>query len=74
MIYREHLSYPGYGYIEPIMDQDDPLIDEYVAAGIIEYHLKAQRAFDALRDSIGEADFQKFLRENPDYANWFDEK
>jgi hypothetical protein len=26
----ESTSYPGFGYIEPYMDEDDPLIEKYV--------------------------------------------
>lgn len=35
MKYHPHISHPGYGWIEPIMSQDDPLIADYVAKAII---------------------------------------
>lgn len=37
MIYRENPTFPGFGYIEPIMDGDDPLIARDVAERIIAY-------------------------------------
>jgi hypothetical protein len=38
MTYHPHTSYPGFGWIEPMMTMDDPLIAEAVAAAIIAYH------------------------------------
>ena len=38
MTYHPHASYPGFGWIEPMMTMDDPLIAEAVAAAIIAYH------------------------------------
>jgi len=33
--YHDHLSHPGYGWIEPIMDADCPLIDAQTAREIV---------------------------------------
>ena len=37
MEYIEHVSYPGFGWIDPIQDQDCPLVAEETAAAFIEY-------------------------------------
>ena len=37
MEYREHVSYPGFGWIDPIQDQDCPLVAEETAIAFIEY-------------------------------------
>lgn len=49
MEYKEHTSHPGFGWIEPIMDQDDPLISRDIAERIIE-------TFDAMRNGLLAAD------------------
>ena len=38
MTYHSHPSHPGFGWIEPVMTMDDPLIAEAVAEAIIAYH------------------------------------
>ena len=38
MTYHPHTSYPGFGWIEPVMTMDDPLIAREVAEAIITYH------------------------------------
>lgn len=37
MEYREHVSYPGFGWIDPIQDQDCPLVAEETAIAFIEH-------------------------------------
>ena len=74
MIYRENISYPGYGYIEPIMDQDDPLRDRDVAEKIIEYHMNTQAVLNALRDAMHEECFLRFLIDNPGMGEFFGEE
>jgi hypothetical protein len=72
MIYRENPTYPGYGYIEPIMDQDDPLIAKDIAYRIIEYHMNTQAVLNALLDAMREEDFQRFLIENPNVIDFIE--
>jgi hypothetical protein len=72
MIYRENLIYPGFGYIEPIMDQDSSLIAKEVAEMIIEHHMNRQAVLNALCDSMRETDLQRFLIDNPDMGKLLD--
>ena len=38
MTYRPHPSHHGFGWIEPVMSMDDPLIAREVAEAIVTYH------------------------------------
>lgn len=37
MKYHPHLSHPGYGWLDPISGPDDPLIEDWIAEGIVQY-------------------------------------
>lgn len=66
MKYHEHTSHPGFGWIEPLMDQDDALIFSDVAKRIIE-------AFEDMRDGYRETDWYHACNENPKLIKLFDD-
>ena len=71
MKYIEHVSYPGYGYIEPVMDMDDPLIEKHVAERLIAHYMDAFDCIDALREHMRSLEICQFIGENPKFAHWF---
>ena len=57
----EHISHPGFGYIYPYMDEDDPLIHEDVGELLTE-------TLNELSD-----DYQRLLSQYLDILNWHNE-
>ena len=56
----EHVSYPGFGYVEPYMDADDPLIHQDVGEMLVEAH-------NTLLD-----DYCKLLEDLVEIRRWYD--
>jgi len=66
MKYIEHISYPGHGYIYPLMEQDEPLIEENVAKRLI-------NAFENMRDAYSDIQWAEICSCYPEMENWFED-
>ena len=44
--FTEHISYPGFGYLEPLMVMDDPLIHQDVGEMLAKYINEVQEEYE----------------------------
>lgn len=52
--YKTHAAYRGYGWIEPLTDSEDSLIEDYLARRICEELNTLQAEVEALRAEVDE--------------------
>ena len=50
--YKTHAAYRGYGWIEPLTDSEDSLIEDYLARRICEELNTLQAEVEALREKV----------------------
>lgn len=63
MTYHPHPSYLGFGWIEPVMSMDDPLIAREVAEAIVTYHNQQVEA--AYANGVGMAELLGYGSDKP---------